>query len=371
LRLISDQIERELDSQERQPFNIRAARTALERALTYQLAILADGVLGWLILHGQQIDEARWRAACLTHFNRVGESDGRSLEDCDEDVSTFKKSFIQQIATRRVKAINPSQLNELELRIYGKYVPFYNEPEINRQLAKLGSAFRMVVPGAQTIIVNEVINQFELAVKPHKVDARFIFGQVSHCTAMPYAQLFDFEREVALSPLVDPGGAGFTYDDKIVIRHLILMGLARGHSQSSQVSEKVPLRNWVDTLIHESIHTFGGSGLSWSAQVDHQRHPYAKAGWLDDTRRDICRFTETPRSMDSLREVFRWNFENFLLLKGKDLPDTFVGVNLREMMEHFTLEHVLEEMRKERLIVDGPDGCLYSPIYEDGREWYL
>lgn len=372
MRLISDEIERELDSQEKSPFNIPLARRVLEQALTSQLKILSNGILAWLLLHGTAIEKAKWRLIYLSHRNpdQSGVTTPRQIPD--EELTSFSKNFVKDIVARRVKAINIDLLNQIELRIYGKYVKLYEEAQINNQLAKLGSEYRLAFLGGHQVSVNSIIDLLELDIDSFPIDARFIFGRVGHITALPYVPLCDFKSEVALSPLLDFKGAGFTYDDKIVIRHSILRYLQSTTTKEGDTGEHDSLLlPWVHVLIHESIHIFGSSGMSWATHSSRRRYPYTTTFWLDDTKRDICRFTQIPRSIEDLRASFLWNFDNMVVKDPKNLPDTFLGISLKDHMNRYTLEAVIDEMKKEGLIVEGADHLIYSPIYEVGKRWQL
>lgn len=370
MKLIPEQIEREMDSQEGSPFSIPTARKTLEKALTSQLARLSDGLLAWHLLNNRQLKASAWRLIYLSHLNRANPG-VRSIHSIgDDELREFITSFAQDIAARKVKMISANQINDVEIRIYGAYVRLWEESLINKQLAKLGSAYRLVFIGASSTSLNSLITLLDADINLYPIDPRFIFGQVGPMTALPYAPLRDFGSEMALSHLLNPSAAGFNYDHKIVMRNSVLSMMGDGYEVGDNDHLARPT-NWGSALVHESAHIFGSSGTSWINQCSGRRYPYTSTFWLEDTKRDICRFAQIPRSVEELSSTFAWNFENWLVKHDKDLPDTFLGVDLKSHIERHSMKSVLDEMQKVGLILIDSNGRIYCPIYEDGRRWQL
>ncbi len=379
MKLISSELEKALQEQENNPHNIPNARRILEQALQYQLSKLSDGILAWLLLHDVKVDKLVWWHHYLTYKNRSGEHNKKSPSQAHSELTSFRQEFAQNLAASKIKVINEAELNNIRLRIYGGWVKLWDTHRVNSQLSKLGSAYRLAFIGEEEVLFNEIINILDPSVAPpHLIDSRFIFGKIGFVSALPFAQLLDFETEVATSPTVKPTAPGFCYEDRIVMRRQVLDSLIPPQSidnptESTEYQKMLGIR-YLSPLMHESFHVFESTKLSWHTISNRRRFPYILAYWREDTKQDISRFAQIPRAIEEIRNVFKINFENFILQEKSEfsfMVSDFLGVNLNQFVERNNMQCVLDEMIQEGLLVYDEKEYLYCPIYDEGRRWEL
>jgi hypothetical protein len=369
MKLIPPQIEKNLEEQEKHPDNTLFARKLLETALAHQLMQLSDGLLAWLILHGTQVEKAVWQHKYNTFKNLLFE---KYYEDDERINLTFKeyvKDFSKNIVTGKIEVISVTNINDIRLRIYGGYVKLWDISRVNDQLSTLGSEYRLAFLGQEEALYNEIINFLSgTNLSPHSIDARFIFGKVGAVTALPFCPLFHFETELVTSPFLKPTAGGFTFNhDHVVIRQYVLDYLENSSKAEevetqfeSQESRKL---HFLHSLTHESIHVFDFS--------ERQRYPYNLFKWRENTKRDILRYLQSPKSIEDLRNTFKVNFENTFLQENNfwtEYSSNFLGVNLIEFIKTNSLENILDEMRSEGSIYyEGQ--LLQSSIFREGNRW--
>jgi len=364
MKLISEEIEYKLQYQEANPFTPIAARLVLEEALKYQFSALADGLLADWLLKGGHFSNIYWWQHYLT---KLGSSRTYFPDFNDANFLAFRSRFINNTIMRRVPRITLTDLNDVQIRIYGKSVNLWQDLDINKQLVVLGSDYRLVLVDCRSLATNHLL--LLLGKEPTaQVEGGFIFGRVGTVSSCLVAPVFEFWNEVATSPYIPANAKGFTYDDenRIVIRpSVIMMEVQSGHDLHSKESfelekketqdfEALFAKNRMGTWIHEATHVVSvfrppDSGLK-----------YRRSFWLQDTRFDICRYTQVPRSIEEIHGVFELNF----------LMD-MSWVDNKELRSVPTLDNILAKMVKEGLIIITPENKVFCPLYKEGQRWRI
>jgi hypothetical protein len=376
MKLISLQLEKALEEQEKHPYNICLARKTLEDALAHQLIQLSNGLLAWLVLHGTKLSKKVWQHQYYTYENQVNQRFREEIKDDNLTLRDYMKSISADISTGKIGVITGAAFNEIKLKIYGGYIKLWDVSKINDQLSRLGSEYRLAFLGQEEMLYNEIISfLYDDDTCPYPVDMRFIFGKVGSVTTLPFCPLFHFKTELVSSPLLKPEAAGFTFNhDYIVIRQCVLDGLEsssedKGFEADQAVHDPEHLSElrFLHSLGHESIHVISCS--------ERQRYPYNLFNWREETKRDILRYLQHPKDVEDLHKTFKVNFENVLIQEDGlfskldiDMSSLFLGVNIMEFMNKNRLENILDEMLEEGIIIC-IDGKLKSAVFEEGRKW--
>jgi hypothetical protein len=365
---MEDWIEERLRKVEADQFvNVSECRTALELSLVYQLEQVSEGILAWQLLNDDEITPRHWKQmhAAYRNASRLLRPDSQLLS-----LSEYSTAFVQAVALRRRTLIGPQDLMTLTLRILGGRTGVWNTAAINRQLSRLGSAARIVFLGAADVSANSICAKLGISHAPLDADPRFIFGPVGTVSNVPYAPLFDFLEEWALSPFVKPNASGFVHEGRIILRRSVVQqGLSdRGERSKTDTSTDMPAAvmqlRMLHDFIHESLHIF--------SYESRRRKPYINNGWLRGTHCDILRFSRAPRTDDELREAFEWNFRNPLIFSEHEsaaLLRNFLGVDWRSALEAHRLEVCLNELLELGLLTRLADNRLQAVISRGGVPW--
>jgi len=150
-----------------------------------------------------------------------------------------------------------------------------------------------------------------------------------------------------VSPYLDIEGAGFNFENKVVIRQPILK-LILGEVSRLQA---------VHSQTHEMFHVAGFRAPSFGS--------YALALWEEDTSYDLCRFAEEPRRLDEMEAEFFLNFSN-------SIP-SYVNETLG--YEHFPaipmgLSDLIEALLKKGWLRRSNEGLIETVLWEEGRRWW-
>lgn len=337
IQLLLPQIEDNLRAEEADPLNAPRARAVLEAALSAQLRTLANGLLADMILRGQQV-EGTWLQHFLSDFP-AGRPDASSLAE-------RAKEFAADVAQRRIRPIEPSQLTALNLRIFGGYVNLWEDCRINSQLRRLGSAFRLALVGGNGLTVNS-LRRLLGRCGGLPLDARFIFGPTECLGSWLLGPIFNFISEVSVSPYLDIEGACFNFENKIVVRQPILR-LLFGEVSRFQLAT---------SQVHEMSHVTGFRAPNFGS--------YAQAAWEEDTIYDLCRLTEEPRQLDEIEKEFFLNFCNFVPLHA----------NEKLGYEHFPplpkkLSDLIDFLCEKGWMRRLNDGRIEAVLWKEGRRWW-
>ncbi len=169
-------------------------------------------------------------------------------------------------------------------------------------------------------------------------------------SSWPLGPIFNFEKEIAVSPFVNAQGAGFNYENRVVVRLPILMTLLN--------DERTAKFQALSTVTHEMYHVTG-------FRAPYPRS-YLEAYWEEETAGDICRFTETTRTFEEIAREFFLNFDSPVLAE----------VNKHLGYEHFpappySLEQMMEKMAKNGVIQKIGDGSFRCSSFEEGKQWLV
>jgi hypothetical protein len=337
IRLFQPQIEDSLRAEEENPLNPLRARAVLESALSAQLRTLADGLLADMILRGMQV-EGTWLQHFLSDFP-TGRPDASSLAE-------RAKRFATDVAQRRIRPIEPSQLASLAICIFGGHVRLWEDCRINSQLRRLGSAFRLALVGGNGLTVNALRNLLGRD-GGLSVDARFIFGPTECVGSWLLGPVFNFISELSVSPYLDIEGPCFNFENRIVVRQPILR-LRFGEVSRLQLASY---------HLHEMAHVTGFRAPHFGS--------YAEMAWEEDTAYDICRFAEEPRHFDEIEQEFFLNFCNMVPL---DANKTLGYERFPPMPKNLgDLVGTLCEKGWARRL---DDGRIETMLWKEGRRWW-
>jgi hypothetical protein len=356
MSLLPDGLELQLIEQETKRNDMPAAKRVLEAAIIFQFRALADGLLADLLLRNQVINNLEW------WFQYLSKVDTRSqyLPDLqDSDFIAFRKQFSQSIFLRQTRRVTVADLGSARIRFFGGHTDFWQDGRINRQLANLGSSLRLIVTGSHSQRENRIRSL--LGQRPVDISGtRFILGQIGPISAVPRAALFDFENEFALSPYVPGMVSGLTDQARIVVRQIPIRVEVEETIRSGEIvpsAYEERLRELRRAVIgHEARHVlFDARRMSNGLSLVNS--------WLNAIREDICRFTQTPRLLDEVREAFAEVF---------DPPNDWDAPFINAPLNHgCTLEGEVQRMLAERILLVGSDGKLLCPLYQEGRPWTL
>lgn len=342
--LISEPLEMKLREQEADPTHPLEARAALEEAVIFQLRRLASGLIGYLAAQGHDSTDA-W----LQHSRANSDCSEPDL-DHSQAISVAKKQFAEDLSEGRIRIINPVNLGKFSIRVLNGSAALWNEQKINRQFRQLGSRLRLINFGSSRFIVNELRKLLG-----HRdflpVDGRFILGEVAALSTWQLGPIFDYERELAVSPFVEIRAVGLNFENRIVVRRPLLRSLYE--------NEEIAQYYAMSTLAHEMHHVTGfRPPPSWGS--------YLRASWLEDTEADLLRFAEFNKSRDELASVFSFNFENPVIAHINNLLGK----------EHFpslplTLDAILKNLIKRNHIAIDSDRKMSCQKFKDGRRWLV
>lgn len=368
MRIISDELEQDLALQEKHPFDIPSARKNLESALTFQIRVLSDGLMSFCLLQNIPVDDLGWWHYFLT---KVESPNSYYPNLSDPSFLSFRKTLAQDIALRKIKPISIEQLVDVELRIYGGYVKLWNDIGINKQLSQLGSSFRLAFLGSKSIANSHIYRLIGHVSNKIEVDARFLWGQVGALTACPVSPVFDFERELSVSPFMRGTASGFTHERRIFLRQVVMKTaiesakLNKSDMPQEYVNKIQDEQGFRDALYAQWYHDFTHESIHLVQQTNQLGFPYMRTYWFEDVVNDMLRFAQRPRSRSDFQKTFDLSF-NLPVLKTFD---EYLGQNTHGMLNGRNVDNTLDDLLRDKLLVKKDNETLYSPIYESGIRW--
>lgn len=340
MKLITKDLEQAMCLAESNCNDIKKARIVLENALSQQFLTVALGMYSSEIINGKdfmqsQIDEIEGICSSLFPIEYAA---------CeDKNVLSFVANGIYR---KKWPILQVKDLHEIEIRIFNRYVYFWNAIEINEQLAILGSNYRFFFAGAMQLAGSYARTLIGYKNHPISIDARFIYGEIATVSISVGGPVFDFKNELAVSPFLEGNAPGFSIGDTAVVRRKML-----GHSdQEYDVM-------FLQTLFHEIYHTITYS-LSHGA-------PFSTANWNMYIKRDICRFLIVPHSKEEISEAFG------LLIN--DPNRTFLlkhGIGKKVLHKLCTFWDVFDSLYSVGIVAE-KDGLYYCVTMQEGKSWNL
>jgi hypothetical protein len=350
----------------------------LEEALVWQFRLVSRGLLAGRLLRETDLDELGWwhqyRAQqeqmpasieesfstdLLANLAHMTPSDGLKAEDFIRQAEEFRKPFLNDLEVTRefthrfktdvvwgkVAPIELTELSDYPIRIYGGSVAMWQEGKINRQLASLGSFFRLWFGKSWQMRIDRLRSVLGELVAQGPQSGSFIFGIARIPSCLGPAIFFDFEREFAVSPYTGSSSPGLVDRDRIIMRRQFL---------SQPVASTTPL------LGHEFWHI-------WQQGPGDGEFSFLSS-WSSVWKQDICAFFQKPRSITDLvfcLELSGASRQNYLV----NWPVFFPAA---ENPEEYPIERLIAELRGAGLLLDGNNpGELYCPLFEEGKKWLI
>jgi len=281
MKLISNDLEVNLQYQEKRKDDIVSARYALEKALIYQFRQLSKGLFAFALL--------KELPTCSRKMFYLSQEDDISMSS-DELLTKYMENLLKDAITNKFSVIQLNKLNDIDIRIYNRYVKLWDTMEINEQLAQLGSSLRLFFAGIEDLAVSR-IGQIIGMESNRKIDARFILGNIGEISSTYCGEVFDFIDEKAISPFLDDSALGFAIEDIIVIRRCLI---------NQTLSETDDDKNFTDKYTHTFMHEFLHS-LSYSLKLN---LPFGSFLWEKYMERDLLRYLQNPRSKTDIEKYF-------------------------------------------------------------------
>lgn len=345
--IVPPELEDLVRRQELDPSCTRSARRALEDVVVFQFHALADGLLAERVIREGRLSHN----IAAQHFGRSDES----LRRHHEGVGDQLKRFTTSVAAGTLKPILIRDLSQVRIRILGGTASLWDDAEINQQLRDLGSDIRFAFPGAArltALVVRDVIGGAD---ENWPIDARFILGRIGAKSCGPFGPVFDFHEELVVSPHVDPGATGLSYENKAVVRRQVARRTRLSNGDDTALSQGAHDLQYLHILIHELVHT--------AAYHHPSQHAYAVWHYAQDLAADVCRFTMTAKTRAEIDGTFNLSFERDIV----DRKAEAVGRALPEQQLPDALGVVEALCRDEKIVFDGHS--YRSTIYGEGRPW--
>jgi hypothetical protein len=358
----------ELIMHEAERTDIVGARAALESALMFQYQTIAERLLADLLLRGGAEQSIFWQ-----HYLTKRPAHPISRADfTNPDFVLFQDRFAQELATGRIQACTELDLNDQNVRVLGGTMKFWQDEEINAQLVRLGSCLRLIVVGSnrrRSLRLRGILRHLS---KKAVADGRFILGTTAPVTAHPTLQLFEFERETAVSPFLPAEVDGFADYDRIAVRQ-VPVWTAYGPSEPSPTETTKFRAFWrihrQMKIVHESSH------VAIAVAHDGFRLSRSLADWYNSIRADICRFAQVPRSQAEIEDVFGAGFGLGSASYQEDKQRSFapgspMAAVFPKLSDHgFTFRKLLREMTADGLLVPDSGHLFVCPLYRKGQPW--
>jgi hypothetical protein len=375
--LLSSELEKLLQEQERDPWSVARARRVLETVIISQYRAIADGLLAGLLLGGGSLSKLQWWLLCLSRYSAATPFDintpGAALPGYRE--------YIGYSLFQNTTPLSSRDLNTIRVRVYGGYAHYWEDGRINRQLASLGSSLRVVVAENYRMRLRQARLLVNMSTEDCDPDSRFLVGYTAPVSVYTNAMLFEFEREVALSPFLGASVDAFTDFGRILIRHMPLRIRLRAlmkelDSGVSSAPEKPldPVRLAIlqritadeselfailrlNSLLDEVVRAADGvSRISESTS--------SIVAWLHIIREDICRYTQVARQEVELNRVFGEAFGVPELLRDTKF-------DLRQSDHGHTVNSVLKSLCGDGLLTESPAGTFRCDLYDDYTPWLI
>lgn len=315
--------------------DIVAARELLEKSLTFQFQRLALGMCSYASLYGSSLSNY-----CLIPLKNCF-----SQVDCNLSLESVRQNIAKGVIQKEWEVISVSQLNNIEIRLYYKKVKLWNDIEINKQLALLGSSLRFYFAGSDQLSIVHIKNLIGYNQEPLTLDGRFIFGSIGFVSATYFGPIFYFIKELAVSPYFSESEAGFTIGDTIVLRDILLEGKDKDCA-----------------LTHELIHA-----LSYGFK---DGLPFGIANWRRCIERDICRFLINPHSFKEIEDAIGV----YQVLSDWILNQIMDGnAEAQRKLKNWgfcSFNQIFDDLIKIGKVCKG-NGKYYSPIYRGGSKWTI
>jgi hypothetical protein len=214
-------------------------------------------------------------------------------------------------------------------------------------LIELGSDYRVVLIGGAKVRTQRAASLVGLPEQPAPVRS-FLFGRVAPLTTLGRFPYVEFVRETATSPYCNADSPGFAHEGGVVIRRLVI-------GQAFDPEFTILYRGMLQGIVaHECGHLF-------QRALSSETRPR----WRAAMREDVCRFTQTPRSMGDLQLEFCTFFE------AADRSHPMYRVLMADADPGMGLPDLLNELIVDGLVIRRPDGQFYCSLYEKGRRWLV
>lgn len=286
MKIINEQYEYELLQLESKTINRSTACNILEKAVIQQFMSLNLGLLSDKLLC-EDISNNELQ----TMRNILIELYPDDIEAICQDTLTY---IANGIYAGKWTVISVSELDLVEIRIFGGNVKLWDVFEINEQLSVLLSDIRVYFAGSMNLLNIHMKKQFGKDIQSNSVDARFIVGTVSPVTISYAGRVFDFIEERVCSPFFNSNVPGFSIEDSAIIRRKVILDICPDTSEAEQ--------RILHVYLHEAIHT-----LSYTAK---DNFPYSSSNWEIILRRDICRYLKHEHTIEDLERAFELIIHN-------------------------------------------------------------
>lgn len=337
MRLISSTLEQQMLSIESKRDDIKGACQLLEKALCQQFQLLTLALYSSEILKGKSLkthDLEEIKKICVTLFPT-------DPIDSDEDILEY---ISDRIYSKKWIVVGLSDVKNIEIRIFGKYVYLWNTIEINEQLAMLGSDYRIYFAGSMQVASSYVKSLIGYEDKTDSIDCRYILGEIGNTSISLGGQVFDFKNELAISPYFNDRVPGFAIGDTAVIRRSVLEKLHTNDENSN-----------LHVYFHEVLHT-----VSYSFK---EGAPFTVSNWNTYIRRDICRFLKYPHSKAEIAEAFNIIIVNPIISIYEGVADTEIYDKLDKFSDIF------DTLVTEGIVTIDTKGYYLCVTLQEGQPW--
>lgn len=334
-------------------------RQDLEMALIKQYREIAQGLLADRLLREGDIPERAW----WHQFCSLRHPPSTLAENYDDhDFVAFKNEMFVAVAERRIRRIGLTELAARKITVKGVQLFCWQEGTINRQLAEAGSSLRLFMVGCDVARAGELLSILQEPAAEPIIPSHFILGEVSPMSAIGRANLFDFTREYAASPYLNPKSAGMHDSGRVALRQVII-----GHIAAFRDDRLETLYNAMERLgtaegsAREEVVSNGV--LSHELREFFRMFPQGSANfpsWRAIVRDDLCRFAQTPRTLAEIQKTFCRAFEGL----GAGVHALHIALfPAGESPVDQPLAKILYELRQEGLILIDDTGCWHCPAY--------
>lgn len=337
MKLIDCDLEKQMILIESKRDNIKSARHILERALCQQFQLLTLAIYSSEILKGNKLKKHDFEEIKKCCVNLFPNDSINSYDSINEYIS-------DGIYRQKWMVIGFSDLNNIEIRIIGKYVYLWNTIEINEQLAILGSDYRIYFAGSMQLVSSYVKSIIGYEDKTDSIDCRYIFGEIGNVSISLGGQVFDFINEISTSPFFNDNVPGFSIGDTAVVRRCVLKRMNQNDKSS-----------YFHVLFHEITHTISYSYKDGSL--------FTLSNWNTFLKRDICRFLKKPHSIDEITKAFKIIIENPIKQVFKGLVDIERFDNLIEFSD------ILDTMVSDGIVTIDEQGNYLCVALQEGQPW--
>jgi len=334
-------------------------RQDLERALIKQYREIAQGLLADRLLREGDIPERAW----WHQFCSLRHPPSTPAENYDdEDFVAFKNEMFVAVAERRIRRIGLTELAARKITIKGVQLFCWQEGTINRQLAEAGSSLRLFMVGCDVARADELLSILQEPASEPIVPSHFILGEVNPMSAIGRANLFDFTREYAASPYLNPDSAGMHDSGRVALRQVIIGHMAAFRDDKLEMLYEATglLEAGAGPTREELISNYVLANELGEFMVKFPQGSANFPSWLAIVRDDLCRFAQTPRTLAEIQMTFCRAFEGL----GAGVHALHIALfPAGESPVDQPLAKILYELRQEGLILIDDTGCWHCPAY--------